>query len=99
MDGVHRSGSADRCRRGWGGFPRGRGLGVAREYRVCIEQYGAQAAFVADKGVCLIVKEKPEMEQVIPNAMLKTLIGKAARHYIEKHIGPKGELGTRQGCW
>ena len=50
-----------------------------------------------DTGLKVTVKGRPETEEVIPKAKLKVSIGKAAIHYTEKHLGPKSEIGNKQG--
>lgn len=44
-----------------------------------------------DKGARVMVKGKPKTEEVIPLAVLKESINKAAYGYTEKHLGPKGD--------
>jgi len=56
--------------------------------------------FIVEKvknGVKVMLKGKPETEQVIPFAALKESIGKAALAYTEKCIGPKATIGNKQG--
>ena len=48
-------------------------------------------------GLRVMVKDRPETEEVIPKAKLKVSIGKAALHYTEKHLGPRSEIGNKQG--
>ena len=50
-----------------------------------------------DKGVRVTVKGKPKTEEVIPLAVLKESINKAAYGYTDKHVGPKEEVGNKGG--
>ena len=43
----------------------------------------------ADKGIRVMVKGKPDSEEIIPLATLKASIRKAAQAFTEKHIGPR----------
>ncbi len=49
------------------------------------------------KGLRVTVKGRPETEEVIPTEKLKVSIGKSAAQYCEKHIGPRAEVGNKQG--
>ncbi|MCX5801220.1 MAG: hypothetical protein NTX17_07540 [Candidatus Eisenbacteria bacterium] len=51
----------------------------------------------ADKGIRVMVKGKPESEEIIPLAALKASIGKAAYAYTEKHVGPRERVGNKGG--
>jgi hypothetical protein len=56
--------------------------------------------FIVEKvksGVKVMLKGKPETEQVIPFATLKESIGKAAVAYVEKFIGNSATVGNKQG--
>jgi hypothetical protein len=56
--------------------------------------------FIVEKvkdGVKVLLKGKPETEEVIPDRALKESIGKAALAYTEKFIGPKATIGNKQG--
>jgi len=44
-----------------------------------------------------MVKGRPETEEVIPFAVLKESINKAAYGYTEKHLGPKEKIGNKGG--
>jgi hypothetical protein len=50
-----------------------------------------------DKGVRVMVKGQPKTEEVIPLAVLKESINKAAYAFTEKHLGPKEEIGNKGG--
>jgi hypothetical protein len=50
-----------------------------------------------DKGIRVAVKGKPGSEELIPLAVLKTSIGKAAQAFTEKHIGPRSRVGNKAG--
>jgi len=50
-----------------------------------------------DKGVRVVVKGRPETEEVIPFAALKDSINKAAYSYTEKRLGPKEKIGNKGG--
>jgi len=50
-----------------------------------------------DKGVRVMVKGQPKTEEVIPLAVLKESINKAAYGYTDKHVGPKEEVGNKGG--
>jgi len=51
----------------------------------------------ADKGIRVMVKGKPESEELIPLAALKTSVNKAAYAYTEKHVGPREKVGNKGG--
>jgi hypothetical protein len=51
----------------------------------------------ADKGIRVMVKGKPESEELIPLAALKVSIGKAAYGYTDKHVGPRERVGNKGG--
>jgi hypothetical protein len=51
----------------------------------------------AEKGIRVMVKGKPESEEIIPLATLKQSIGKAAYAYTEKHVGPRERVGNKGG--
>ena len=50
-----------------------------------------------DRGVRVMVKGQPKTEEVIPIAVLKESINKAAYAYTEKHLGPKEQVGNKGG--
>ncbi|MBI2192011.1 MAG: hypothetical protein HYU36_08510 [Planctomycetes bacterium] len=50
-----------------------------------------------DKGVRVMVKGQPKTEEVIPLAVLKESINKAAYAFTDKHVGPKEEVGNKGG--
>lgn len=50
-----------------------------------------------DKGVRVMVKGQPKTEEVIPLAVLKESINKAAYAYTDKHVGPREEVGNKGG--
>ena len=49
------------------------------------------------KGVRVMVKGQPKTEELIPRAILKESINKAAYAYADKHVGPKEKVGNRGG--
>ena len=51
----------------------------------------------ADKGIRVMVKGKPESEELIPLAALKASIGKTAYAYTDKHVGPRERVGNKGG--
>ncbi len=50
-----------------------------------------------DKRVRVMVKGRPETEEVIPLATLKESINKAAYAYTDKWVGPREEVGNKGG--
>ena len=70
-------------------FPGGRSENVSPKVSFIVEK--------ADKGIRVMVKGKPETEEIIPVATLKASIGKAAQAFTEKHIGPRARVGNKQG--
>jgi hypothetical protein len=70
-------------------FAGGRAANVTPAVRFIVEK-------VKD-GVKVVLKGKPETEEVIPFAQLKESIGKAAVAYVEKFIGDKATIGNKQG--
>jgi len=51
----------------------------------------------ADKGIRVMVKGKPESEEVIPLATLKASVNKAAYAYTDKHVGARERVGNKGG--
>jgi len=51
----------------------------------------------AEKGIRVMVKGKPESEELIPLAALKASINKAAYAYTDKHVGPRERVGNKGG--
>jgi hypothetical protein len=51
----------------------------------------------ADKGIRVMVKGKPESEELIPLAALKASVNKAAYAYTQKHVGPRERVGNKGG--
>jgi hypothetical protein len=70
-------------------FPGGRSENVSPKVSFIVEK--------ADKGIRVMVKGKPESEELIPLATLKASIGKAAYAYTEKHVGPRAKVGNKGG--
>jgi hypothetical protein len=70
-------------------FPGGRSENVSPKVSFVVEK--------ADKGIRVMVKGKPESEELIPLAALKASIGKAAYAYTEKHVGPRERMGNKGG--
>jgi hypothetical protein len=62
-------------------FEGGRSTNVSPKVSFIVEK--------ADKGIRVMVKGKPESEEIIPLAALKASIRKAAQAFTEKHIGPR----------
>lgn len=51
-----------------------------------------------DKGIKIVIKGRPETEEVIPfEALKKQGVTKTAYSYTEEHIGPKEEIGNKGG--
>ena len=70
-------------------FPGGRSENVSPKVSFIVEK--------ADKGIRVMVKGKPESEELIPLAALKASIGKAAYAYTDKHVGPRERVGNKGG--
>jgi hypothetical protein len=70
-------------------FPGGRSENVSPKVSFIVER--------VDKGIRVMVKGKPESEELIPLAALKASIGKAAYAYTEKHVGPRDRVGNKGG--
>ena len=70
-------------------FPGGRSDNVSPKVSFVVEK--------ADKGIRVMVKGKPESEEVIPLAALKASIGKAAYAFTDKHVGPRERVGNKGG--
>jgi hypothetical protein len=70
-------------------FPGGRSENVSPKVSFIVEK--------ADKGIRVMVKGKPESEELIPLAALKSSIGKAAYVYTDKHVGPRERVGNKGG--
>jgi len=64
------------------------------------ENVSPKVSFVVEKtekGIRVMVKGKPESEELIPLATLKASIGKAAYAYTDKHVGPRERVGNKGG--
>jgi len=70
-------------------FPGGRSENVSPKVSFIVEK--------ADKGIRVMVKGKPESEEIIPLATLKASVGKAAYAYTDKHVGPRERVGNKGG--
>jgi len=70
-------------------FEGGRSTNVSPKVSFIVEK--------VDKGIRVMVKGKPESEELIPLAVLKASIGKAAYAYTEKHVGPRERVGNKGG--
>jgi len=70
-------------------FPGGRSENVSPKVSFIVEK--------VDKGIRVMVKGKPESEEIIPLAALKASIGKAAYAYTAKHVGPRERVGNKGG--
>jgi hypothetical protein len=70
-------------------FPGGRSENVSPKVSFIVEK--------AEKGIRVMVKGKPESEELIPLAALKASIGKAAYAYTDKHVGPRERVGNKGG--
>jgi hypothetical protein len=51
----------------------------------------------ADKGIRVMVKGKPDSEELIPLSALKASVNKAAYAYTDKHVGPHERVGNKGG--
>ncbi|MCL6507836.1 MAG: hypothetical protein K6T59_12495 [Bryobacteraceae bacterium] len=67
----------------------GRSASVSKKVSFLVEK--------TDKGVRVMVKGRPETEEVIPHAALKESINKAAYSYTDMWVGPKEEVGNKGG--
>jgi len=70
-------------------FEGGRGENVSDKVSFLVEKM--------EKGVRITVKWKPDTEEIIPLAVLKESINKAAYGYTDKHLGPKEKIGNKGG--
>jgi len=70
-------------------FEGGRSTNVSPKLTFIVEK--------ADKGIRVMVKGKPESEELIPLAALKASIGKAAYAYTDKHVGQRERVGNKGG--
>jgi hypothetical protein len=70
-------------------FEGGRSTNVSPKVSFIVEK--------AEKGIRVMVKGKPESEELIPLAALKASIGKAAYAYTDKHVGPRERVGNKGG--
>jgi hypothetical protein len=50
-----------------------------------------------DKGIRVMVKGKPESEEIITWRKLVVSINKAAYGYTERHVGPHERVGNKGG--
>jgi len=70
-------------------FPGGRSENVSPKVSFVVEK--------ADKSIRVMVKGKPESEELIPLTALKASIGKAAYACTDKHLGPRERVGNKGG--
>jgi multidrug efflux pump subunit AcrA (membrane-fusion protein) len=70
-------------------FEGGRSTNVSPKVSFIVEK--------ADKGIRVMVRGKPESEEIIPLAALKASIGKVAYAYTDKHVGPRERVGNKGG--
>jgi len=70
-------------------FPGGRSENVSPKVSFIVEK--------ADKGIRVMVKGKPESEEIIPWATLKASVGKAAYAFTDKQLGPRESVGNKGG--
>ncbi len=50
-----------------------------------------------EEGVRVVVKDRPETEELIALAALEESVSRAAYAYTERHIGPREEIGNKGG--
>ncbi len=78
-----------------------RKAGIAREFEGSRGRAVCDKVFFeverVEKGVRVMIKGRPETEEVIPLAALKESAGKAAYSYTEKHLGTRKEVGNKCG--
>ena len=70
-------------------FAGGRSANVSEKVSFLVEKN--------DNGVRVMVKGKPKTEEVIPMAVLKASVNKAAFAYTDKHVGPREKVGNKGG--
>jgi hypothetical protein len=70
-------------------FEGGRSANVSPKVSFIVEK--------ADKGIRVMVKGKPESEELIPLAALKASVNKAAYAYTDTHVGPRERVGNKGG--
>ena len=70
-------------------FPGGRSENVSPKVSFIVEK--------ADKGIRVMVKGKPESEELIPLAALKASVNKAAYGYTDKQVGLRERVGNKGG--
>jgi hypothetical protein len=70
-------------------FEGGRSTNVSPKVSFIVEK--------ADKGIRVMVKGKPESEELIPLATLKASVNKAAYAYTDKHVGQRERVGNKGG--
>jgi hypothetical protein len=50
-----------------------------------------------EKGIRIMVKGRPETEEVVPMAKVKQSLNKVAYGYTDKHLGTRDEIGNKGG--
>jgi hypothetical protein len=80
---------------------------ACRKAKVACEFEGGRTANVSEKvsflvektekGVRIMIKDRPKTEEVIPVAVLKKAPAQAAYGYTERHLGPRAEIGNKGG--
>lgn len=70
-------------------FEGGRSANVSEKVSFLVEK--------VDDGVRVMIKGKPDSEEVIPFQALKESINREAYRYAEEKLGPKEEIGNKGG--
>ena len=70
-------------------FAGGRGASVTEMVSFLVEK--------SEKGVRVMIKGRPETDEVIPFDVLKTSVNKAAYGFTDRWLGPKEKIGNKGG--
>ena len=70
-------------------FEGGRSTNISEKVTFLVEKTG--------DNVRIMIKDRPETKELIPLAVIRESVGKAAYSYTEKHLGPREEIGNKGG--
>ena len=70
-------------------FEGGRSTNISEKVTFLVEKTG--------DNVRIMIKDRPETKELIPLAVIRESVGKAAYSYTEKHLGSREEIGNKGG--
>jgi hypothetical protein len=70
-------------------FSGGKADSVTERVRFLVEK--------VEEGIKITIKDRPETVEIVSFDVLKESINKAAYRYVERHVGPREEVGNKGG--